>query len=129
MHLAEGLIEGEGVVKSIENSKLPGVVLITIDLKDVIVSFDILKELVSFREGDKVKISLSKTRPEFEEGKDIVMWGYVMSRKKVMEKGKELNRLLISLWGYLLIVESFRKELFKSFKVMDRLYFKLSTAE
>lgn len=128
MRAEDGLITAEGTVTKIEPSKIPRVSLITIDCGDLKVKLDLVKELITFGEGDKVSVTISREKPNFTEGKDLVIWGYVMGKKKKVpsEPGKEpVHKLLISLWGYLLILES-SKNILDSFAVMDKVYMKIS---
>ncbi len=127
MRAEDGLIVAEGTVTKIEPSKIPRVSLITIDCGDLKVKLDLVKELITFDEGDKVSVTISREKPDFTEGKDLVVWGYVMGKKKVpSEPSKEpVHKLLISLWGYLLVLES-SKNILDSFAVMDKVYMKIS---
>ncbi len=111
----------EGVVKSVERSLIPQVFIITVRSHDAEITFDIHKMLKNFEVNDKVRITLSKGRPVFREGVDLVMRGYVMS--KGVEGG--VYQLLISLWGFLLIVESNSDTAYNLFDYMDEVYFKL----
>ncbi len=129
MKIQDGLISAKCKVVKIEPSKIRKVVLTTMECGGLKVTMDLVKELLIFSEGDKIEFLLSRDRPEFEEGKDLVIWGYVMTKKrKPIDKGKEggfLNKLLVSLWGYLLVLES-TKEILDSFSVMDKVYLKIS---
>ncbi len=127
MRVEEGVIEGEGKIKQIERSKLPRIVIITAEFDGLTARFDLHEELLNdLRVGDKVKVSLTREKPEFKEGTDIVLWGYVMSKKKAINKAKEtVTKLLISLWGYLLVLES-KEDILQSFSIMDKVYFKVS---
>ena len=129
MKIQDGLISAKCKVVKIEPSKIRKVVLTTMECSGLKVTMDLVKELLIFSEGDEIEFLLSRDRPEFEEGKDLVIWGYVMTKKrKPIDKGKEggfLNKLLVSLWGYLLVLES-TKEILDSFSVMDKVYLKIS---
>ena len=121
------MIEGEGKIKQIEKSKLPRIVIITAEFNGLVARFDLHEELLNgLKVGDKVRLSLTREKPEFKEGVDIVLWGYVMSKKKAINEVKEtINKLLVSLWGYLLVLES-KEDILQSFSIMDRVYFKVS---
>ena len=127
MRVENEVIEGEGKIKGVERSKLPHIVIITAELNGLTVRFDLHEELLNeLREGDKVRVSLTGERPEFNEGSDIVLWGYVMSKKKAVNNAKEvINKLLVSLWGYLLVLES-KEDILQPFSIMDKVYFKVS---
>jgi len=127
MRIDSGIIEGEGEVKNVERSKLPHIVIITAELKGLTVRFDLHEDLLNgLRVGDKVLVSLSREEPEFKKGSDIVLWGYILSkRRSFSETGEAINKLLVSLWGYLLILES-RSDIQDSFSLMEKVYFKIS---
>ncbi len=130
MKLSDGYVEAEGLVKSIERSIIPTVVIIQIDCGDVKVKMDLVRKLLVFDEGDKVRIIVSRSKPDYQEGKDFVAWGYVMSKKKERRvtngTRKDIYKLLISLWGYLVILESENNELLNVFNNMDKVYVKIS---
>ncbi|MCD6324223.1 MAG: DNA-directed RNA polymerase subunit G [Desulfurococcales archaeon] len=126
MRVEEGLIECQGVVKAVDDSKLPNVLIVSVDCGDATLRFDAFKDLLTVKEGESVQALVCRERPDFKEGEDLVLWGYVMSKKKVPHQGRWVNKLLISLWGYLLVVES-EKDILSPFSVMDKVYFKLST--
>jgi len=121
----DGLIEAEGTIKKIERSIIPKVYILTIDCGDATIKLDLVKDLLIFDEGDKVNIVISREKPQFEEGKDLVIWGYVLSKKKTLSKEKP-DKLLISLWGYLLVIETTRDDVIDSFDYLDKVYFKMS---
>ncbi len=111
----------EGVVKSIDKSLIPHIYIVTIEGPDVRTVFDIHKMLKVFDLNDNVKITISKSMPSFKEGVDLVIKGFVIAKKYE----EDTNKLLISLWGFLLVVESKLKHIFDSFNHMDEVYFKL----
>ena len=125
MKVRDGLIEAEGVVKNIEKSIIPKVYILTIDCGDTTIKLDLVKDLLIFDEGDKVNIVISREKPQFEEGRDLVIWGYVLSKKNTLSKEKP-DKLLISLWGYLLVIETTRDDVVDSFDYLDKVYFKVS---
>ncbi len=128
MDIKDGLLGCIGSVKGVESSKLPNVVIVNIECEDANIRFDVLKDLLTFEEGSKVNLTLSRERPDYNDGEDLVMWGYVMSKKVRRTSEKSINKLLISLWGYLLVFES-PKDILDSFSVMDKVYLKVSKAE
>lgn len=127
MKIGSGYIELRGTVKSIEKSLIPGIVLINIEAGEVKIRMDLARKLLVFDEGDKIAITISKVRPKYTEGKDFVAWGYVMSKKKVRKaEGNDIYKLLISLWGYLVILESPNDKILDPFTYMDKVYMKIS---
>jgi hypothetical protein len=127
MDIKDGLLGCRGFVKSIEASKLPNVVIVNIECEDANARLDVLKDLLTFKEGGKVDLILTKERPDYNDGEDLVMWGYVMSKKVRRTPEKKINKLLVSLWGYLLVLES-SKDILDSFSIMDKVYLKISKA-
>jgi hypothetical protein len=111
----------EGVVKSVDKSLIPYIYVVTIESPDIKTVFDIHKMLKIFDLNDKVKITISKSIPNFKEGVDLVIKGYVIAKKYE----ENINKLLISLWGFLLVIESKLKSILDLFDYMDEVYFKL----
>jgi len=120
-----GLIETKGVIKKIEKSLIPSVYILSIECDEVSIKLDLVKDLLIFDEGDKVAVTISQKRPVFNEGRDLVIWGYVLSKKKSLKSDKP-SKLLISLWGYLLVLESLRSDVVDAFDYLDKVYLKLS---
>lgn len=114
----------DGVVKSVTKSLIPQVYLVSVEGSDVRATFDVHKSLLlrELNVNSKVRITLSKSKPEYRSGVDLVMRGYIMSKKT--SEGQAI-KLLVSLWGYLLILESPNAELSRVFNYMDEVYFKL----
>ncbi len=125
MKVKSGLIEAEGIVKKIEKSLIPKVYILSIDCDEISIKLDLVKDLLIFDEGDRVDVLISHEKPKFKEGQDLVIWGYVLSKKKTLSSEKP-NKLLISLWGYLLVIETLRSDIIDAFDYLDKVYFKLS---
>jgi len=120
-----------GIVKSVEKSRIPRVVIADIECGKTKIRLDLVKDLLIFREGDSVDITLSRTCPPYREGVDLVMWGYVMSKKKVRSaEGGEVrvkHKILVSFWGYLMVMETEDDKLANKFSIMDKIYLKIAT--
>ena len=125
MKVKSGLIEAEGIVRKIEKSLIPKVYILSIDCDEISIKLDLVKDLLIFDEGDRVDVLISHEKPKFKEGQDLVIWGYVLSKKKTLSSEKP-NKLLISLWGYLLVIETLRSDIIDAFDYLDKVYFKLS---
>ncbi len=123
MSSAGDVIELEGKVVKLEKSLIPNVVIANVECSSCFVKFDLTKQLLVFEEGDVIKLTISKEKPEYEFGKDFVGWGHVVGIKKG-EGGK--LKLLISLWGYLFVIESSDNSLISRFSPMDKVYIKIS---
>ncbi|MCS7107872.1 MAG: DNA-directed RNA polymerase subunit G [Sulfolobales archaeon] len=111
----------EGFVKSIDKSLIPQVIIVTVENPEVKATFDVHKTLKNFDLNSKVRITISKGKPAYKEGVDLVMRGYVISKKV----GEGVYKVLYSLWGFLLIIESRSDSIYKVFDYMDEVYFKV----
>jgi len=132
MEISDGKIVLQGKISKIERSKIPKVFIITIDCGDVKVNMDLVKDLMIFREGETVELTLSREKPQYQEGRDLVIWGYIMSKKKQLLKEpqpKMIHKLLVSLWGFLLVIETENEDLCNAFSIMDKVYLKIRTLE
>ncbi len=130
MEISDGKIVLQGKISRIERSKIPKVFIITIDCGNVKANIDLVKDLMIFKEGETVELTLSHEKPDYREGKDLVIWGYVMSKKKQLLKEprpKIIHKLLVSLWGFLLVIESENESLCNAFSIMDKVYLKIRT--
>jgi len=130
VELREGLIRDSGLVEKIERSRIPKVLLISFRGNVVNVKMDLLRDLLVFNEGDKVEFVLSREMPQYVEGRDFLGWGYVVSKKRESVKSNagevaEVDKLLVSLWGYLFVIES-KEKISDLFEVMDKVYVKIS---
>ncbi|MCC6014149.1 MAG: DNA-directed RNA polymerase subunit G [Desulfurococcaceae archaeon] len=117
-------LELRGRVTEVSKSLIPRVVIYSVDCGDVRVRFDALSELLRLNTGDEVVITVSKEKPNYTKGVDYVAWGYVVG----LRSGDGVGKVIISLWGYVVILESANTELLKLFNYMDRVYFKVSKA-
>ncbi|MFN3267923.1 MAG: DNA-directed RNA polymerase subunit G [Zestosphaera sp.] len=123
VELSEGLLRDECSVASIRKSLIPGVVILSLDCQESKVELDLLKELLVVSEGEKTEYTLSREKPEYDEKKDFVAWGYVVSKKNV-ETTPPKQKLIVSLWGYVVMIES-SENINNYFNIMDKVYFKL----
>jgi hypothetical protein len=115
-------LELRGRVTEVSKSLIPRVVIYSVDCGDVRVRFDALSELLRLNTGDEVVITVGKEKPNYTKGVDYVAWGYVVG----LRSGDGVGKVIISLWGYVVILESANTELLKLFNYMDRVYFKVS---
>ncbi len=115
-------MELRGRVTEVSKSVIPRVVIYSVDCGDLKVRFDSLLDLLRLNTGDEVVITISKERPDYVKGEDYVAWGYVIS----LRSGDRVSKVVISLWGYIVILETSNAEVLKLFNYMDRVYFKVS---
>ncbi|MEM2021348.1 MAG: DNA-directed RNA polymerase subunit G [Zestosphaera sp.] len=129
MELSEGSLRDECVVAGIRKSLIPSVVLLSLQCQDSKVELDLLKELLTVSEGGRAEYLLSREKPEYDEKKDFVAWGYVINKKGAELSGpppqEKIQKLIISLWGYVVMIES-RERINEYFNIMDKVYFKLT---
>jgi hypothetical protein len=115
-------LELRGRVTEVSKSLIPRIVIYSVDCGDVKVRFDALSELLKLNTGDEVAITVSKEKPNYSKGVDYVAWGYVVS----LRSSDGIGKVIISLWGYIVILESANTEVLKLFNYMDKVYFKVS---
>jgi len=115
-------LELRGRVTEVSKSIIPRVVIYSVDCGDLKMRFDSLSDLLRLNTGDEVVITISKEKPDYVKGEDYVAWGYVIS----LRSGDRVSKVVISLWGYIVILETSNVEVLKLFNYMDRVYFKVS---
>jgi hypothetical protein len=118
-----GRLEVVGKVSEVTRSYIPNVMIYTVDCGGVKVRFDAHSRLLRLKPGDAVAISISKELPSYNKGVDFVMWGYVISVKNDDEQS---SKIVLSLWGFIVIVEASKREFLSGFNVMDKVYFKVA---
>ena len=119
-----GFLEARGRVTEVSKSLIPQVTIYSVDCGDIRFKFDMHSKLLKVKQGDEVVVTISKEAPEYDKGVDLVMWGYVLSVKAEAVPSK----MVISLWGYIVIVEVDRRDLLSGFDFMDKVYFKVAVA-
>jgi len=110
------IFEMKGIVESIELSEIPRVV--TLNIKSGHgrnkVSMEIHEDILIFRKGDKVALSLHRNKPKFKKD-DFLGVGIVMKAEK--------KSLLISIGGFLVSIEGKMKSVPG---IGDKIYVKVS---
>lgn len=117
-----GFLEVRGKVIEVVKSLIPNITIYSVDCGDVKIRFDVHSKLLRLKSGDEVVITISKDVPAYEKGVDFIAWGYVISLKH----GESIFKMIISLWGFIVIAETSKQGLFSNFNFMDRVYFKVS---
>jgi len=115
-------LELRGRVTEVSKSVIPRVVIYSVDCGDLKVRFDSLLDLLKLNTGDEVVITVSKEKPDYVKGEDYVAWGYVVS----LRSGDRVSKVVISLWGYIAILETSNADILRLFNYMDKVYFKVS---
>lgn len=112
----------------------------------IAVYFDVKDELLPFKEGESVMVTLTKERPSFKEGEDLVMWGYVVLKKSTIkravsgggkfvegdleeaEEGSRLFKLIASFWGFIFEAVTTDEDILTAFPVMEKVYLRVTRA-
>ncbi|MEM1610296.1 MAG: DNA-directed RNA polymerase subunit G [Sulfolobales archaeon] len=87
-------------VLSIADSRIPRVKIIELGGDGLKISMDLHSELIVFSEGEELEMVISKNIPAYREGRDFCARGVVVS----LRGGDKVERVIISLWGYLVIL-------------------------
>jgi len=115
----EKILKLEGIVRNLERSRIPNIYIATIDCGDnTKIIMDVHRRVKIFDIGDKLSITISTSIPQYEEGKDFLARGYVYSKKTI----GDIKKLLISLWGFLVVIETKKDEIYNKFNYMDEIY-------
>jgi DNA-directed RNA polymerase subunit G len=83
----------EGVIEKVEEGALKGQLLATMKAGDVQVTFDVIRDIMGFREGDKIRIVISDERPENLDRFEFCGHGYLVDEE---DKSRVT---LFSIWG------------------------------
>ncbi len=102
----------------VTRSYIPGIYIWDLTCGDVKIKMDIHRMVALFRKGDKIEVEISKDLPPFEKGKDFAAHGYVVTKRRE----DDVSKVLISLWGFLVILQTSNEELLREFNPMDRVY-------
>ncbi len=149
--ISAGKLEVTGKLE-VKASRIPTIVIARVKGKTpkghpIAVYFDVKDELLPFKEGEKVRVTLTKERPSFKEGEDLVMWGYVVFKKSTIkqtetsneekfvegdleevEKGSRLFKLIASFWGFMFEAVTTDEDILTVFPVMEKVYFRVTKA-
>ncbi|NPA96741.1 MAG: hypothetical protein GXO32_03975 [Crenarchaeota archaeon] len=106
-------------LSEVEKSYIPSIYLWTLKCdEETEIRMDIHRLVAPFKKGDKVEVEISKEMPHFVKGQDFAARGYVITKR--IEDNK--YRVLISLWGFLVVIESSSRSVFDEFEPMDEIY-------
>lgn len=109
-------------VIKLSESRIPNVYLINMSCGEASIQMDIHKSVNIVKEGDLAEVVIDKEIPTYTEGKDFVAHGYVISKKGIDSN----TRIYISLWGYLVIIDTNNKAIADFFNYIDKIYIKIS---
>ncbi|OYT46870.1 MAG: hypothetical protein B6U85_06805 [Desulfurococcales archaeon ex4484_42] len=119
--ISEGIINFVGKITNISRSVIPNVSIIEISGPNISMKMDLVKDLWRVKVGDKVEVLITREKPSFEKGKDFVAHGHIVTKRKE----SDVYKLLISLWGFLVILISKDKSLHDTFGYVDKVYVKM----
>jgi len=149
--ISEGKLEVSGKLE-LKPSRIPTIVIGRVKDKTlkghpIAVYFDIKDELLPFKEGEEVRVTLTRERPNFKEGEDLVMWGYIVFKKSTVkqsetssedkfvegdleeaEKGSRIFKLIASFWGFMFEAVTTDDDILTAFPVMEKVYLRVTRA-
>lgn len=106
----------------LSESRIPNIYIIDMDCGGTTIRMDIHRAVNIVKQGDVVEVVIDKEVPNYVEGRDFVAHGYVLS-KRGADGG---IRIHISLWGFLVIIDTSDKSIADFLNYMDKVYIKLS---
>jgi DNA-directed RNA polymerase subunit G len=100
--VGETVYAGSGIIENVRKQLIPKMYVATFVDKEnnVIIEFDVHEDLVVYKPGQKVSVTISKSLPEYKEGEDYVVHATVAAIKKEENKFK----YLLSAGGLLFVV-------------------------
>ncbi|WP_338600036.1 DNA-directed RNA polymerase subunit G [Sulfolobus tengchongensis] len=111
-------------IKNIEKGSLKNLSIVKMSCNDIDVNFDIIDNINIFKENEKVKMLLSKSKPIYTSN-DFCAHGYIVTELKDTSITADARyTMIISLFG-LLVKISNKDSLLRLFQfhVMDHIYF------
>lgn len=112
------ILEDRVVVRNIKSSLIPKILIIDLEGARSSVSMDLHKEVFTVREGEELELVIGKELPEHREGVDFCARGMVAGLKKD-DKG---DRVVISLWGFLVILRPKENSVLERFSPTQEIY-------
>ncbi|MCS7111024.1 MAG: DNA-directed RNA polymerase subunit G [Ignisphaera sp.] len=109
-------------VVKIDESKIPDIYLINMSCGETSIQMDIHRSVNIVKEGDLVEVVIDKKVPTYIEGRDFVAHGYVVSKREVGGS----TRIHVSLWGYLVVINTSSRAVVEFFNYMDKVYIRMS---
>jgi len=83
----------EGVIDSVQEGALKGQLLATLKAGDVRVVFDLIRDVMDFKEGDRIRITITGEKPKDLDRFEFCGHGYLVN------EDKSGNVTLFSIWG------------------------------
>ncbi len=115
------LLREECKIETIEKSLLPYIYIINAKCENFDLKMDIHEEVLIFEPNNVVEFSISTDKPKCNTSTDFCGTGNVVSIK-----GNDVNKLIVSIGGFLLVLFSNNIDFTNKFKPLMKVYIKLS---
>jgi DNA-directed RNA polymerase subunit G len=110
-------------IDSMKDSYIPEIKIVEMSCENnARVKMDVHRKVNIFNVRDKVLLIISKTMPQYNEGRDFVAHGYIISKRTENDN----IVVYISLWGFLVILSLQNDEKIVGFNPTDKVYVKAS---
>ncbi|MGC9010416.1 MAG: DNA-directed RNA polymerase subunit G [Sulfolobales archaeon] len=113
------ILEDQVIVKNIRKSLVPKILIVDLEGSKSSVTMDLHKEVFIVKEGETLNLVMGKELPQYKDGVDFCARGVVAGIKKD-ERGE---RLIISLWGFLVILTPKDQSIIENLSPTDQIYF------
>ncbi len=109
-------------VNDVTRSYIPNIFILDLNCDKAHIKMDMHKLVMIVDKGDTAEVNICKSLPPYEEGKDFLARGYVVTKRE-SSNSKYQYKILISLWGFLVVLETNDSAIFSEFNYMDEIYF------
>ncbi len=109
-------------VNDITRSYIPNIFILDLSCDKAHIKMDMHKLVMIINKGDAAEVNICKSLPAYEEGKDFLARGYVITKRE-SSNGEYRYKILISLWGFLVVLETNDSAIFSELNYMDEIYF------
>ncbi|HIP57421.1 MAG TPA: hypothetical protein EYH02_05075 [Ignisphaera aggregans] len=109
-------------VVDVTRSYIPNIYILDLDCDRAYIKMDMHRLVMIVDKGDSTEINICKSLPVYEEGKDFLARGYVITKRELAD-GKHKYKVLISLWGFLIVLETNDPSIYSELNYMDEIYF------
>ena len=109
-------------VANVMRSYIPNIYILDLDCDRAYIKMDIHRLVMIVDKEDNTEINICKSLPAYEEGKDFLARGYVVTKRE-LANSKYRYKILISLWGFLVVLETNDSSIYSELNYMDKIYF------
>jgi len=113
------ILEDQVIVKNIRKSLVPKVLIVDLEGSKSSVTMDLHKEIFTVKEGEALNLVMGKELPQYKDGVDFCARGVVAGIKKD-DRGE---RVIISLWGFLVVLIPKDQSIIENLSPTDQIYF------